>query len=74
MALEEPENGVHARRLELVAQLLLSLADQPGHQVVVTTHSPLFVDAILKMGRAAPEVGLLNVRREADATVIEPFT
>lgn len=73
MALEEPENGVHARRLELVAQLLLSLADQPGHQVVVTTHSPLFVDAILKVGRAAPEVGLLNVRREADATVIEPF-
>lgn len=73
VALEEPENGVHSRRLELVAQLLLSLADQTGHQVVVTTHSPLFVDAILKSERPASEVGLLNVRRQADITVIEPF-
>ena len=74
VALEEPENGVHPRRLELIAQLLLSLAEQPGRQVVVTTHSPLFVDAILKAGRTPPEVGLLNVRREeAGGTVIEPF-
>ena len=74
VALEEPENGVHPRRLELIAQLLLSLAEQPDRQVVVTTHSPLFVDAILKAGRTPPEVGLLNVRREeAEGTVIEPF-
>ena len=73
VALEEPENGVHPRRLELVAQLLLSLADQLGRQVVVTTHSPLFVDAVLRADRTTPEVGLLNVRRDADATVIEPF-
>ncbi len=73
VALEEPENGVHPRRLELIARLLLSLADQPGRQVAVTTHSPLFVDAILKAGRAPPEVGLLNVRRrEAGGTVVEP--
>ena len=73
VALEEPENGVHARRLELVAKLLISLAGQPGHQVVVTTHSPLFVDAVLDAARTAPDVGLLNVRREIDNTVIEPF-
>ena len=74
MALEEPENGVHPRRLELIAQLLLSLAGQPGRQVVGTTHSPLFVDAILKIGRTLPEVGLLNVRRDESAgTVIETF-
>lgn len=73
VALEEPENGVHPRRLELIARLLLSLANQAGHQVVVTTHSPLFVDAVLKAERDASEVGLLNVRRQADSTVIEPF-
>lgn len=73
VALEEPENGVHPRRLELIAQLLLSLADQPGRQVIVTTHSPLFVDAILKAGRSPSEVGLLNVRLHANSTVIEPF-
>ena len=73
VALEEPENGVHPRRLELIAQLLVSLADQAGHQVVVTTHSPIFVDAVLKAKRTASEVGLLNVRRQADSTVIEPF-
>ena len=28
LALEEPENGVHPRRLELIAQLLFSLAEQ----------------------------------------------
>ena len=73
VALEEPENGVHPRRLELIAQLLVSLADQAGHQVIVTTHSPLFVDAVLKAERNASEVGLLNIRRQADSTVIEPF-
>ena len=74
VALEEPENGVHPRRLELIAQLLLSLAEQPGRQVVVTTHSPLFVDAILKARQDQSEVGLLNVRREdAVGTVIAPL-
>jgi predicted ATPase len=73
VALEEPENGVHARRLELIARLLLSLADQPGHQVVVTTHSPLFVDAVLRTGRTTSQIGFLKVSRLAEATVIEPF-
>ena len=73
VALEEPENGVHPRRLELIAQLLVSLANQANHQVVVTTHSPLFVDAVLKARRATSEIGLLNIRRQMDSTVIEPL-
>lgn len=73
-AFEEPENGVHPRRLELIAQLLLSLALEQGRQVVVTTHSPLFCDAILKGTRSRPrDVGLFNVRREGQATVVRPF-
>lgn len=74
LAFEEPENGVHPRRLELIAQLLLSLAVEQGRQVVVTTHSPLFCDSILKGARTRPEdVGLFNVRRAGDATVVERF-
>ncbi len=75
LAFEEPENGVHPRRLELIAQLLLSLALEQERQVVVTTHSPLFCDAILKGARSRhEEVGLFNVRRVGQATVVEPFS
>ena len=76
LALEEPENGVHPRRLELIAQLLLSLTKQPGRQVIVTTHSPLFADAILKAKRESSspdDIGLFNVRRIQRSTVVEPF-
>jgi hypothetical protein len=42
--------------------------------VVVTTHSPLFCDAVLKSARRRPEdVGLFNVRRDGPATVVQPF-
>lgn len=74
LAFEEPENGVHPRRVELIAKLLLSLALEHDRQVVVTTHSPLFCDAILKGARTrAGDVGLFNVRREDQATVVRPF-
>lgn len=74
LAFEEPENGVHPRRLELIAQLLLSLALEQDRQVVVTTHSPLFCDAVLKGARSRPtDIGLFNVRREGAATTIRRF-
>ena len=74
LAFEEPENGVHPRRLELIAQLLLSPALEQERQVVVTTHSPLFCDAVLKSARSRPEdIGLFNVRRDGQATVVQPF-
>lgn len=74
LAFEEPENGVHPRRLELIAQLLLSLALEQGRQLVVTTHSPLFCDAVLHGARTRPDdVRLYNVRREEGATVVRPF-
>lgn len=74
LAFEEPENGVHPRRLDLIAQLLLSLALEQGRQVVVTTHSPLFCDAVLRGARSRPEdIGLFNVRRDGAATIVRPF-
>ena len=74
LAIEEPENGVHPRRLDLIAQLLLSLASDGGRQVLVTTHSPLFCDAVLKHAASTPrDVGLFNVRRVGQATTVEPF-
>lgn len=74
LAFEEPENGVHPRRLELIARLLLSLSLERGRQVVVTTHSPLFCDAVLKEARSRPgDVGLFNVVRRDQATIVETF-
>ena len=75
LAFEEPENGVHPRRLELIAQLLLSLALDQGRQVIVTTHSPLFCDAVLKEARSRTDgdVALFNVRRVGRTTQIQRF-
>lgn len=52
LAIEKPENGVHPRRVELIAKMLTSLALDQGRQVVVSTHSPLFCDAVLKEARS----------------------
>ncbi len=74
LAFEEPENGVHPRRLELIAKLLTSLAIDQDRQVIVTTHSSLFCDAILKHARDYPEsIALLNVRRGPNGTEVRPF-
>ncbi|MBM3501622.1 MAG: ATP-binding protein, partial [Armatimonadetes bacterium] len=74
IAFEEPENGVHPRRIELIAQLLMSLVEESDRQVVVTTHSPLFCDAVLRNARLRPEdVGLFNVQRDGRATVVRAF-
>jgi predicted ATPase len=75
LAFEEPENGVHPRRIELIAQLLLSLASERRKQVIVTTHSPLFCSEILKLAKDGNEglAALLNVRREGAASRILPF-
>jgi predicted ATPase len=74
LAFEEPENGVHPRRLELITQLLSSLAIEQGRQLIITTHSPLFCDAVLKQGRShVSDMALLNVRRVGNVTQAQPF-
>lgn len=74
LAFEEPENGVHPRRIQLIAKLLLSLALENQRQVIVTTHSPLFCDAVLRgAGSRVDEVGLYHVRREGGSSEVVPF-
>ncbi len=75
LAFEEPENGVHPRRIELIAKMLTALALDHRRQVVVTTHSPLFCDAVLReaRSRSTDEIGLFNVRRDGVGSKIERF-
>jgi len=54
IAFEEPENGVHPRRIEVIADLLGSMADQGHSQVVVTTHSPTLIAAMYRRAQEVP--------------------
>lgn len=75
LAFEEPENGVHPRRIELIAKMLTAMALEQERQVIVTTHSPLFCDAVLReaRGRSRRDIALYNVRRVGRETQIERF-
>jgi len=82
VAFEEPENGVHPRRVELIARILISLATDPGRrrQVIVTTHSPLFCNAVIRQARNPDDPGiqpgdiaLYHVVREKGSTRVNSF-
>jgi len=74
VAFEEPENGVHPRRIEVIASLLESMVEENRRQVIVTSHSPTFVSHMLKRREEAPEKILLLRCHQADgATEISPF-
>ena len=74
VAFEEPENGVHPRRLELIAQLLTSLAVEQERQVIVTTHSALFCGAVLRVTRDCRDhVAMLSVRRGKAGSEVRPL-
>jgi predicted ATPase len=66
IGLEEPENGVHPRRLQLIADLLQTRAELGETQMIVTTHSPLLVDQV-------PQMFLYVCRKDEMGTQIEPF-
>lgn len=74
IAFEEPENGVHPRRLELVAELLTSLALGQRRQLVVTTHSPLFCSVMARKARAhSKDIGLFSVGQSREGTTMRRF-
>jgi len=64
--LEEPENGVHPRRIQLIADMLKTRALFGRTQYIVTTHSPILPDLL-------PDKFLLVVRRIERETRIDPF-
>ena len=74
VAFEEPENGVHPRRIETVVQLLLKLVEDGRRQLIVTTHSPLVVSSMLRHQRKSPgQVKLLRCFQSGTQTRVEPF-
>lgn len=64
---EEPENGVHPRRIQLIAELLKTHASLGSTQYIVTTHSPILPDLL-------PDDSLFAVRRNQRRTRIDPFS
>lgn len=74
VAFEEPENGVHPRRLEIIADVLTSMAIEGERQVIVTTHSPKFAGMMVKKQREYPEqVGLVECGNESGRTILREF-
>jgi predicted ATPase len=53
---EEPENGIHPRRIQLIAELFKTRASLGQTQYIVTTHSPILPDLL-------PDDALFVVRR-----------
>nr|WP_293840688.1 AAA family ATPase [uncultured Arsenicibacter sp.] len=49
LLLEEPEKGIHPRRIEEVINFILGLADEKNIQIILTTHSPIVVDLFKDM-------------------------
>ncbi len=64
---EEPENGVHPRRIRLIAELLKTRAKIGPTQYIVTTHSPILPDLL-------PDDSLFVVQQVERRTRIDPFS
>jgi predicted ATPase len=64
---EEPENGVHPRRIRDIAKILESRAESGNTQLIVTTHSPILPDHI-------PDESLFVCQKKSNGTIIEPFS
>ena len=64
---EEPENGVHPRRIQLIAELLKTQETLRQTQYIVTTHSPVLPDFLA-------DGSLFAVRRPNGRTCIDPFS
>ncbi|MCK6573454.1 AAA family ATPase [Myxococcota bacterium] len=75
LAFEEPENGVHPRRIEVVSRLLATASRR--RQVIVTTHSPIVVGEIIGLVREgdldARDVRLLQCSVGAHGTRLKGF-
>ncbi|MGO9095258.1 MAG: AAA family ATPase [Bryobacteraceae bacterium] len=64
---EEPENGVHPRRIRDIAKILETRAEAGDTQLIVTTHSPILPDHI-------PDESLFVCQKRSAGTIIEPFS
>ena len=67
IGLEEPENGIHPRRIELVAEYLRTRLILGKTQYIVTTHSPILPNTL-------PKDSLFPVTKPGRRTRIDPFS
>lgn len=63
---EEPENGIHPRRIKLIAEYLKNTADE-NLQIIVTTHSSLLPDLV-------DNKSLYVCRKTGTKSTIQPFS
>jgi predicted ATPase len=63
---EEPENGIHFRRIKLIAEYLKTQAELGLTQIIVTTHSPILSDLMA-------DRSLFVCRKGRGGTVIESY-
>jgi predicted ATPase len=66
LGFEEPENGVHPRRIRLIAELLKTRANTGDTQIIATTHSPALLDII-------PKESLYVCKKTHGQTQIKPL-
>ena len=64
---EEPENGVHPRRIQLIAELIKTRKTLGQSQYIVTTHSPVLLDCL-------PDDALYVVCKSDGQTCIDSFS
>ncbi len=76
LLLEEPEKGIHPRRIREVLDLIFELGEEKDIQVIMTTHSPLVVDrfsdipeSVFVLEKPENETIVKNLQRD----VIEPM-
>jgi Predicted ATPase len=74
LLVEEPENGIHPRRLRDVLGILKELVKSQSHtQILMTTHSPYLVD-LLEPEEATlctkSKDGAINVKRLSDSELV----
>jgi len=65
IGLEEPENGVHPARLEVLAEILHERTGRDRHQVIMNTHSPILANMFSRDH-------LVLCRKEESATLFTP--
>lgn len=65
LGFEEPENGVHPRRIQMIANYLKTRANGPT-QIIATTHSPMLIDLI-------PPECLFVCQKNKGRSDIKPF-
>lgn len=67
LILEEPEKGIHPRRIQDVINFIFRLVDDKDVQVIMTTHSPIVVDEF----RDLPESVFIFDKDEKGATHVK---